>query len=572
MSDLHQDIKLETRETARLWRREVFCFRAWGRHALFVVAAVLTGLVAWYFQQAEVWGRDWFKFLQGEGGLFGSEWRMPGVLAVLVPMLVVTGSMLLIMQLRDRFFAGTEGTGIPQAIAALKTPEGPFRSMMLSWRIVIGKILLLTMGLFSGMTIGREGPSVHVGACLMYLITKITHYPAHLVRRGLILGGGGAGIAAAFNAPIAGIIFAFEEIGRSFEKNNAGTVIRTVILASLVVVLLLGKDYLFYGQVQIDASSWTLLQWSSVLFIGIIGGFLGGFFAQCVVKGTRVVGCCMKWNVWITPLVIGGSLALLGLVSGGETYGSGFPQAEAMLIPDADGNTWSAPWHYAPLEGMCLLLQPCQWDSRRIVRPQPVGWCRTWADVRSGHGCDSSRDCSRSRHHDVHGCLLCRSRAESAYMWSDHGRDDRGTLHDDPAAVDCCRSLRMFPPGLSNGHLRGPGRHLPRKCRAAWPITSKCELTGGEVSKPDVVVRFNTSAPCNYHRGTTRSSSRKTGADPASHPFHQRDGASYKSATAAFIDEDVSTGHSRKCMPVDDKFIKRRQSIFIPPFACCSIA
>ncbi|MEE3001815.1 MAG: chloride channel protein [Planctomycetota bacterium] len=350
MSDLHQDIKLETRETARLWRREVFSSRAWARHALFVVAAVLTGLVAWYFQQAEVWGRDWFNFLRGEGGLFGSEWRMPGILAVLVPMLVVTGSMLLIMQLRDRFYSGTEGTGIPQAIAALKTPEGPFRSMMLSWRIAIGKIFLLTIGLFSGMTIGREGPSVHVGACLMYLITKITHYPAHLVRRGLILGGGGAGIAAAFNAPIAGIIFAFEEIGRSFEKNNAGTVIRTVILASLVVVLLLGKDYLFYGQVKTDASSWTLLQWSSVLFIGIIGGFLGGFFAQCVVKGTRVVGCCMKWNIWITPLVIGGSLALLGLVSGGETYGSGYPQAEAILIPDADGNTWSAPWHYAPLK------------------------------------------------------------------------------------------------------------------------------------------------------------------------------------------------------------------------------
>ncbi len=350
MSNLQQDIKLETRETARLWRREVFCWRAWGRHGLFVVAAVLTGLVAWYFQQAEVWGRDWFMFLQGEGGLFGSEWRMPGVLGIIVPMLVVTGSMLLIMQLRDRFFPGTEGTGIPQAIAALKTPEGPMRSMMLSWRIAFGKIILLTLGLFSGMTIGREGPSVHVGACLMYLITKITHFPAHLVRRGLILGGGGAGIAAAFNAPIAGIIFAFEEIGRSFEKNNAGTIIRTVIIASVVVVLLLGKDYLFYGKVDIDAGDWTMLQWCSVLFIGIIGGFLGGFFSQCVVKGTRVVGCCMKWNIWITPLVIGGSLALLGLVSGGETYGSGFPQAQAILIPDADGNTWTAPWHYAPLK------------------------------------------------------------------------------------------------------------------------------------------------------------------------------------------------------------------------------
>ena len=58
MSELQEDIKLETRETARLWRREVFSFRAWGRHGLFTLAALLTGLVAWYFQQAEVWGRE----------------------------------------------------------------------------------------------------------------------------------------------------------------------------------------------------------------------------------------------------------------------------------------------------------------------------------------------------------------------------------------------------------------------------------------------------------------------------------------------------------------------------------
>ncbi|MCH2148761.1 MAG: chloride channel protein [Phycisphaerales bacterium] len=346
MSDFKHEIHLERVETARLWKREVFNRQAWLRYGLFIVAAAATGLVAWFFQRMDIWGAHWFKFLQGKLPFPDTSWTMPPTLGIVLPMAVVTGSMLLIMTLRDRYYSGTEGTGIPQAIAALKTPEGPMRKLMLSWRIAIGKILLLCVGLFSGMTIGREGPSVHVGACFMYLVTKVTHFPAHLVRRGMILGGGGAGIAAAFNAPVAGIIFAFEEIGRSFEKSNAGTIIRTVAIASLVVILLLrGDDYLFYGHVQVNSGSWTLWQWGSVVFIGVIGGFLGGFFAQCVVKGTGMVGRCMKWNMWLTPLFIGGSLALLGFISDGETYGSGYEQAKGILIEGRD-----LPWHYAPLK------------------------------------------------------------------------------------------------------------------------------------------------------------------------------------------------------------------------------
>ena len=75
---------------------------------------------------------------------------------------------------------------------------------MLSGRILIGKILLLTTGMHSAMTLGREGPSVHVGSAMMHMITKWVRCPMHLVRRGMILGGG-AGVAAAFNAPLAGL-------------------------------------------------------------------------------------------------------------------------------------------------------------------------------------------------------------------------------------------------------------------------------------------------------------------------------------------------------------------------------
>ena len=327
----------------------------WVQHSLFVSAACLTGLAAFCFWTFEESGNRWFDHIRNVTVVTEDIWFVPHPLInVLLPMLIITGAMLLIIQLRMRFFPGTEGTGIPQTIAALHVEDGPIRKRMLSMRIAIGKALLLFIGLFSGMTIGREGPSVHVGACLMYLITKVTRFPQHIVQRGLILGGGAAGIAAAFNAPIAGAIFALEEIGRSFEKNNIGVIIRTVLLACLVVILLHGHDYLFYGEIKINVGKWPFYQWLAVPLIGMLGGVLGGLFSRSVVGTTRWINPRMQKHRVLIPLCLGGSLALLGLISGGETYGGGYAQAQGILL---EGQQFA--WHYAPLKALanyvCLI-------------------------------------------------------------------------------------------------------------------------------------------------------------------------------------------------------------------------
>ena len=341
----------ELTRIARLWKREVLSHRGWQRHILFLLAAIAIGFVAWFFQIAEREGDHWFSFLKGETALWDGGWSVPEPLATFLPMIWVTLSMLLIVTLRDRYFRGTEGTGIPQTIATLKTTDVAIRDRMLSGRILIGKILLLTMGLFSGMTLGREGPSVHVGAALMHMITKWVQFPEHLVRRGLILGGGGAGIAAAFNAPLAGLVFSFEEIARSFEKNNVGTVIRSVIISSVFIVLVLGKDYLFYGRIESTDENWTIGQWASIFLIGIIGGFLGGAFAQGTIKGSALARRCMKWNRWVTPLALGAGLSVLGYLSDGESYGSGYQQTQLILRGGVE-----YPWYFAPLTAAASFL------------------------------------------------------------------------------------------------------------------------------------------------------------------------------------------------------------------------
>jgi len=159
----------------------------------------------------------------------------------------------------------------------------------------------------------------------------VTKLPHHLVQRGLILAGGGAGIAAAFNAPIAGMVFAFEEIGRSFEKSNAATVVRTVLIASLVVIASLGWNYLFYGQVTHEFG-FNPSHWLCVIVIGVIGGFLGGLFARSVVWGTPLITRGLARHRWLVAGGLGLSLAITGLISQGQSYGSGYSQARAILI------------------------------------------------------------------------------------------------------------------------------------------------------------------------------------------------------------------------------------------------
>jgi H+/Cl- antiporter ClcA len=118
---------------------------------LLVLAALLTGVIALYFRQADIAGSDFFLDLYASKTVFGVA--LPGGTGIWLAAATVVVGMVLIIWLRDRFFPGTEGTGIPQAIACLKVRDSSFRGYMLSVKITIGKILLLTIGLFTGMTI-----------------------------------------------------------------------------------------------------------------------------------------------------------------------------------------------------------------------------------------------------------------------------------------------------------------------------------------------------------------------------------------------------------------------------------
>lgn len=311
----------------RPWSEALFSASAWWRRGIFILAAIATGLFALSFNIADSASVRFRAFLLDGQSLLGLQ--VDETVGAYIALALAVFGMWLVMTLRDRYFPGTQGTGIPQVMASLDVDaEDPLRRGMLSWRIAIGKAILLFMGIFAGATIGREGPSVHVGACMMYLSGFWARVPSWAMQRGLILAGGGAGIAAAFNAPIAGTVFAIEEIGRSFEKRNVGYIILACAIACTACWIYLG-DYVFYG--TLDPEFTSPLQWLSIIPVAALCGFLGGAFSRGVVAGTRWVNVNLRRHRVLVPLGLGLALGLLGFFTGGLTYGSGYTEALNIL-------------------------------------------------------------------------------------------------------------------------------------------------------------------------------------------------------------------------------------------------
>ena len=122
-----------------------------------------------------------------------------------------------------RFFPGAAGSGIPQIKAALH-PDLPevSRGQFASLRLTLAKIVLGAAGFAAGLSIGCKGPSVQVAAGVMQHAQRWLSPSTTLDGRALPVAGGAAGVAAAFNAPLAGVVFTIEELSGRLESRASG--------------------------------------------------------------------------------------------------------------------------------------------------------------------------------------------------------------------------------------------------------------------------------------------------------------------------------------------------------------
>ncbi|WP_407175225.1 chloride channel protein [Bradyrhizobium sp. STM 3562] len=230
--------------------------------------------------------------------------------------------------LTNRFFPNSQGSGIPQAIAARHLTDQAARGSLVSIRIAIGKIILTLFGLLCGASVGREGPTVQVGASIMFALGRFS--PRR--QPGLILAGAAAGVAAAFNTPLAGIVFGIEEMSRAFETRTSSLIIAAVIAAGLTSIALMG-NYAYFGSSPMALRNG--IDWLAIPVCGVVGGLMGGLFSRILITMARGlpngVGRAIKRHLLAFALLCGLAVAVCGLISGDTIYGTGYAQVKAAL-------------------------------------------------------------------------------------------------------------------------------------------------------------------------------------------------------------------------------------------------
>ncbi|MDR3438385.1 chloride channel protein [Telmatospirillum sp.] len=262
--------------------------------------------------------------------------QRPWLVLVLCPL-----GLALSLWLTRQVFVGAQGSGIPQTIAAIGDPVFA-ASGVLSLRVAFGKIVLTMLGLACGASVGREGPSVQVGAAIMHSLGRRLNLSEVRLQRALVVAGGAAGVAAAFNTPLAGVVFAIEELSRSFDMRTSGRVFSAVIMAGIASLAVLG-NYTFFGHT--DAVLTVGNGWLPVIVCGVAGGLAGGLFASILVRFSRR-GLPGRAGAWVKshPIAFAAScgvvLAGLGLLSGGDTYGTGYRETRALLSGQSISPAW----------------------------------------------------------------------------------------------------------------------------------------------------------------------------------------------------------------------------------------
>ncbi len=244
--------------------------------------------------------------------------------------------LMLIVLITRLFFQGANGSGIPQSKYALELRENAKRNYLLSLRIALGNFLVIP-AFFCGVSIGREGPTVQVGASIMLALSKLAPFKQVDIRRGLIMAGGAAGIAAAFNTPLGGIVFAIEELADYFSGKLSATIVATVVISGVVCIFFLGY-YTYFGVAKGHISDWQ--GWLSMLICSIVGGVFGGFFAILVVKCMIFMSKRSTKQLVLLAGIIGLIVAAIGILMHGSTWGSGYTVSQNIL------NGEHQPWYF----------------------------------------------------------------------------------------------------------------------------------------------------------------------------------------------------------------------------------
>ncbi|MBT0570782.1 chloride channel protein [Curvibacter sp. CHRR-16] len=320
---IYSAVRYELRSTT-VWRTRlvVLSFAALAGFAVVGLAWLAELALAWFFAMQQRWG--WFAL----------GWTP-----------LCTG---LIVWATRRWAVGAAGSGIPQVMAAQEVDDEQGRSLFVSLRLSVAKVLLTAWGLLAGLSLGREGPSVQVAAGIMHAARRWLPRRSRITAQHLLVAGGAAGIAAAFNTPLGGIMFALEELGRHSDSKHHALSMAAIVLAGLIGVSVYGNAS-YFGVIHVQHWRWDAV--APALVVTLVAGVLGGIFSRLLVVSLAAgapLGRVLQWRA-AHPVAFaalcGLAVAVIGVVTQGATFGSGYAYTKAAL--DGAGQSH---WLYVPLK------------------------------------------------------------------------------------------------------------------------------------------------------------------------------------------------------------------------------
>ncbi|MEZ4800616.1 MAG: chloride channel protein [Flavobacteriales bacterium] len=244
----------------------------------------------------------------------------------------------------NKYSPYSRGSGIPQVMASIELAnpkENHLIKGFLSLKVIVVKIASSALMVMGGGVIGREGPTIQIASSVFESINNmLPSWWPKISRKNVIVAGAASGLAAAFNTPLGGIVFAVEELAKTHISYFRTALFTAVIIAGLTAQGLAGP-YLYLGYPNLQ--NLTAFVFVGIILVGVIAGMGGAYMGRAILQMLAFMKSVKKGNRVFYVISFALIVASFGYFLGEDAIGSGKEVMTSTLFSDDKNVEWYTP-------------------------------------------------------------------------------------------------------------------------------------------------------------------------------------------------------------------------------------